>query len=50
MQTSDGQTIRYSDPVNNDTMFLAYRVNIIPAPASASVLLGLGLVARRRRR
>lgn len=48
MQTSDGQTINYSDPINNDTMFLVYRVNI-PTPGAAGVLL-LGAAAGWRRR
>ncbi|MFZ4575920.1 MAG: esterase-like activity of phytase family protein [Phycisphaerales bacterium] len=50
MLTSDGQSVPYSDSIDNDTMFLAYKVNIIPAPgAGLLVLAGAGLVARRRR-
>lgn len=51
MQTSDGQTITYSDPINNDTMFLVYRVSIVPAPGAALLgIAGLGVAARRRRK
>lgn len=49
MATTDGQTINYSDGIENDTMFLAYRISI-PAPGAAIGLGGLLVLASRRRR
>lgn len=51
MLTADGQAIAYSDALDHDTMFLVYRVNIIPGPGAGAVVLGaLGLGVLRRRR
>jgi hypothetical protein len=50
MLTSDGQSIPYSDSIENDTVFLAYRVNIIPTPGVAGLFVLGALTATRRRR
>ncbi|MFT3685405.1 MAG: PEP-CTERM sorting domain-containing protein [Phycisphaerales bacterium] len=49
MITTDGQVQHYSDSINNDTMFMVYRVSI-PAPGTAGLLGLAGIAALRRRR
>lgn len=50
MKTYDGHVIEYHDAIENDTMFLAYKVTIIPAPGVGVLALGGVLTIARRRR
>jgi hypothetical protein len=53
MKLADGTFEAYSAGLNNDTVFLAYRVTVIPEPGAALALgcavLGLSIVRRRAR-
>src|SRR5262245_59531550 len=50
MKLADGTFEQYNTNLNNDTVFLAYRVTIVPEPGSVSaiVLAGLTLGIPRR--
>ncbi|MFM9957887.1 MAG: esterase-like activity of phytase family protein [Phycisphaerales bacterium] len=50
MKTSDGTVIPYSDGIENDTMFLAYKISLIPAPGAAAFFAFGSLALARRRR
>src|SRR5262245_15499701 len=50
MKLADGSFEQYNTNLNNDTVFLAYRVTVVPEPGSVAVIASGALIAGITRR